>query len=71
MSNEYQKKYQRMNKKDVNARLKDAEERWKKEIQENHPREPFFIDRFFNVPSTNPLYWDANTLVTKVFLGEK
>ena len=41
-SNDYQKKYQRMNKKDVNARLKDAEKMWKKELQEDYPREPLF-----------------------------
>ena len=49
-----------MNKKDVDAKLKDAEKRWKKKLQEDYLREPLFKDQFPNVPSTNPLYWDAN-----------
>ena len=57
-SNKYQKKYQRMHKKNVMSRLKDAENRWKKELEKGCPREPLFKDQFFNVPSTNPLYWD-------------
>ena len=74
-SNKYQKKYQRMHKKNVMFRLKDAENRWKKEFEKGFPREPLFKDRFFNVPSTNPLYWDANIellphLLRKYF-GEK
>ena len=45
-SNKYQRKYWRMHKKDVMARLKDAEKRWKKEFQEGYPREPLFKDHF-------------------------
>ena len=51
-SNEYQKKYQRMNKKDGMTRLKEAKKRWNKEFQEGFPTEPLFKDSFFNVPST-------------------
>ena len=59
-SNEYQKKYRKLHKKSVYDRLAEAEKRWKKEFEDGFPTEPLFKDRFFNVPSTNPLYWDAN-----------
>ena len=35
-------------------------QRWGKELEQDYPREPMFEDRFFNVPSSNLLYWDAN-----------
>ena len=57
-SNEYQKNYQ--NKKDVNTQLIDSEKMWKKELLKDYPREPLVEDHFFNVPLSNPLYWDAN-----------
>ena len=59
-SSEYQKKYRRMHKKKVMSRWKNAENRWKKELDKSFPGESLFKDCFFNVPSTNPLYWDAN-----------